>query len=86
MPLPALVSAPPMPEMVPEKVVSLASPALSVAEPRVMLPAPAIERTVSLWLARFQVAPPVTVTAEPSAMTSAAPSAKVPALTVVAPV
>jgi hypothetical protein len=45
-----------------------------------------MEPTVSLWDARFHVAPDETVTAEASAITSDAPLSNVPALTVVEPV
>ena len=65
----------------------LLPPALSVTAPAtllVTLPAPASEPTVSLK--PFMSRMPVTVSALASAITSAAPSCSVPAVTVVAPV
>ena len=84
-PDPALVKAP-VPEMTPEKVVLAAVEELRVADPNVMLPAPEIEPTVSLLLAKAKVAPLDTLRLELSAMTPAAPNVIVPALTVVVPV
>ena len=66
-PAPALVN-PPVSEITPEKVVDDASPpAVSVPEPSVIDPAPAIEPTVSVMSFRSNVAPESTVTAVVSA-------------------
>ena len=88
-PAPALVSASvalPFCRM-PLNVVLVPSPpavrVMLLAAELVMVPAPAIEPTLSENPARSSV--PVMVTAEVSASTPAAPSASVPALIVVAP-
>ena len=90
LPSPTLVK-PPVPEIMPVKVVLPASPTVKLAMPKLMLPVvllatSAIEATVSLKPARFQIAPSAILTAELSAMTLAFPLVSVPALIVVAPV
>ena len=62
------------------------SPVVSLAVPRAILPAPAIDPTVSLKLARLNVAPKATDTADRSGITPAAPEVNVPVEIVVAPV
>ncbi len=82
-----MVRLPPVPEMTPEKVVDvLSAPAVSAPDPRVMLPAPAMEPTVSVKLLRLYVALLATVTAVLLDSTLMAPALKVPALMAVAPV
>ena len=84
-PLPVFVN-PPAPESTPLYVVLvLAPPAVSVNPPFTMLPAPAIDPTVSAP-PRVKVAPPATLNAEASVILSAALVVKPPALMVVAPV
>ena len=85
MPVPCFVN-PPVPLMIPENVVSVASPVVSVPAPRVTLPPPLKEPILSAKPFRLKVAPLATVIALVSAIRLAAPSCKVPALTVVAPV
>ena len=83
-PEPVFVMAP-VPLMTPLKdVLELSPPLVSVAEPSVMLPAPAIEPTVSATSFRLRV--PVTVTAEAFGSEPVPLSAMVPAEMVVAPV
>ena len=85
-PVPTFVR-PPAPDIAPLKVVlAWLPPAVKVALPRVMLPAPAMEPTVSAKPFRSQVAEFATVTAVPSCSTPAAPLRKVPAFTAVLPV
>ena len=85
-PLPALTILPFDPEITPLKVV-LASlpPEVNVLLPRVILPAPAIEATVSLT-ATLYVAPLSTVTAVSSDYRPDPETVNVPALTCVVPV
>ena len=84
--MPALVN-PPVPDRTPENVVeALSPPAVSVAVPNVILPAPAIEPAVSAKLLRLKTAPAATVMSDVAAMRFAAPSRSVPALMLVAPV
>ena len=91
-PVPDLAIAPVAPEMTPAKVVFVVSPEVSVPEPRVIAAAVslvvevAIEATVSLKFARLNVALLLTTSADIFAILSFAPSASVPAETVVAPV
>ena len=86
MPAPVLVG-PPVPEIAPEKVVLVLSvPAVSVAAPKVTLPAPASEPMVWLKLLKSSAAPDATVNALNGENAFAAPACKVPALTLVAPV
>ena len=84
-PLPALTILPFVPEITPLKVWLLLSPEVNVLLPRVILPAPAIEATVSLT-ATLYVAPPSTVTAVLSDNRPDPETVKVPALTCVVPV
>ena len=86
-PLPALTILPFVPEITPLKVVLalLLPPEVSVLLPRVILPAPAIEATVSLT-ATLYVAPLSTVTAVSSDNRPDPETVKVPALTWVVPV
>ena len=81
LPLPALVK-PPVPERRPEKLVLVLPTSVSVA-PRMMLPLPAIDATLSVPV-RFQVAPLATLT--PVLERLLLPVVSVPALTVVLPV
>ena len=84
--MPAFVK-PPVPERTPEKVVEvLLPPAVREPAPRVTLPAPAREPTVSEKPARLKVAPEFTLRAVVSASRLAAPRARVPADRVVEPV
>ena len=85
-PLPALIRLPFEPEITPLKVVfALLPPAVSVLLPRVILPAPAIEATVSLT-ATLYTAPLSTVTAVLSDNRPDPETVNVPALTCVVPV
>ena len=85
MPVPCFVN-PPVPLMIPEKIVLVASPVVRMADPMVTLPAPLKEPMVSAKLFKLKVAPALTVTAFVSTIRFAAPSCNVPALIVVAPV
>ena len=86
MPLPLLARLPLLPDTMPLKVVLVSSPpVVSVALPSATLPAPANEPMLSLLPARLSVAPAATVMALASDRLSAAPLARVPAATVVAP-
>ena len=91
-PVPVLVSATvPLPFcMTPENVVELLlPPAVSTtapAAPLVTVPAPAREPIASLNPRRSKIAPPDTVTALPEGTALVAPSCRVPAPMVVAPV
>ena len=75
LPLPALVA--------PLKVVEVLSPPAVNAPVSVIVPPPAIDPTVSAF--EFMSSVPVMVTADPSGITPAAPSFRVPAETVVVP-
>jgi len=80
-----------LPDITPLYVVDVLSPpavnVLAASDPRLIEPAPAIEPTVSLRLARSNVAPDATDTADEFEMRSSADaSASVPAEIVVAPV
>ena len=87
MPEPALVNAPLVPEMTPENVVEVLSPpAVNTPAPKVMLPAPAMDPTVSELPFRLNVAPGATVTEEVFGSKLPAPSCNVPALIFVVPV
>ena len=89
-PVPVLTIAP-VPETTPANVVSAAPPEVSVAEPSVIEAAVslvvdvAIEATVSLLPPRLNVALFETTNVDESLILLAAPSARVPAETVVAP-
>ena len=86
-PVPDFVS-PPLPPMMPEKVVEESSPpAVSVPLPSVTLPAPASEPMAALKLFRSKTAPTPTLTlsAEADGIPVAVPSRSVPPLIVVAP-
>ena len=86
-PVPTFVK-PPVPERTPEKVVEvLLPPAVRVPAPRVTLPAPASEPTVSGKPARSKVAPKLTLRAVMLAsMLAFTPATRVPADMVVGPV
>ena len=85
-PLPNLTILPFVPEITPLKVVlALLPPEVNVLLPRVILPAPAIEATVSL-AATLYVAPLLTVTAVSSDNRPDPETVKVPTLTWVVPV
>ena len=85
-PVPFLVK-PPVPVTTPLNVVSvLLPPPVSRPEPSEIVPAPANEPTMSSNVARLSVASALTLTADVSAILFAAPSASVPAETVVVPV
>ena len=80
-----------LPDITPLNVVDELSPpavnVLAASDPRLIEPAPSIEPTVSLRLARLNVAPDATDTADEFEMRSSAdPSASVPTEIVVAPV
>src|SRR4051812_33062470 len=77
---------PPVPEIAPENVVDvLLPPAVSVALPNVMEPAPAIDPAACAKLFRLKVAPDATVMSDVAAIRLAAPNVSVPALTIVGP-
>ena len=82
--MPVLVRAP-VPLITPDTVVfEFAPPTVRVFEPSAMLPAPAIEPTVSL-APRFKTAPLETLTTPVSAIALPPLTLSVPALMVVAP-
>ena len=84
-PVPVLVR-PPVPEVMPENAVEVLSlPAMSVAAPRVALPAPAREPMVWLQEFRSRMAPEEIVTALAAEKVIVAPACRVPTDTVVTP-
>jgi len=71
---------PPVPLMLPLNELVLLSAVVNVAEPKLTLPAPAIEPIVSAKLFKLNVAEPETTTSLESGMTPAAPNCNVPAV------
>lgn len=82
-PVPVFVRLPELADVVPLYVVEVSSPPDVNVPVNVMAPDPASEPTVSAFPPMSRV--PFTVNAEPSGITPAAPSVRVPAVTVVVP-
>ena len=84
-PAPTLTS-PPEPLSAPEKLFVALLDTVSVALPKVTVPAPLIPSTVSLMLLKSKVAPLETTTAESAAMLPLPESRATPVPTIVSPV